>query len=173
MNAVNCRRRKPLTGLFRVLAQQRLHFRPVEIAEPQRRSTDVEPSAARTHVTAIVRHLTHPTEHDAVREPVRPFVVAGTQVAEYRQQHVARQGIDLVNQQHQWTRVDFRPAPQSIPECRAWAAGRQHVAHNARQRVVSEHRPPSFGNRIENPRNRLRDVPCHAWAASIVTYKQR
>ena len=105
MNAVNCRRRKPLTGLFRVLAQQRLHFRPVEIAEPQRRSTDVEPPAARTHVTAIVRHLTHPTEHDAVREPVRPFVVAGTQLAQYRRQHVARQGIDLVDQQHQGTRI--------------------------------------------------------------------
>ncbi len=138
-----------LAGLAGVLADQSLHFRFPEVPQPQRIGADVERAAARDHLSrrtranAIVPQVAHAAQNDAVREPVWTQVVAGAQLAQYRQQRVTHQGVDLVDQQHQWTRVGPRPARQRFPKRRRWPPACKHFAHYALQRVVSEYARPT------------------------------
>ena len=115
--------RERLAGRRRVLRQQRPHLLLREVAQSQRLGLDVEGAAAEHHavlggrVDAAVAHVTHPAQDDAVREGGRTLVVAAAQLPQHRQQGVAHQRVDLVDQQHQRLAVGSGPATQRQAQC--------------------------------------------------------
>jgi hypothetical protein len=96
-----------LTGLGGVLGEQRGAVGGIEVAQAQGLGLDVEPAAAGDDLLlgrgmdAVVAQVAHAAEHDGGRERLRALGVTGAQLAQQRDQRVADQGVDLVEQQHQ------------------------------------------------------------------------
>ena len=115
-----------------MLGEQRAHFGLREVAEAQGSGLDVERAATGDHgvlrggLDPIVADVSHPAEHDAVREALGPLVITAPQLAQHRYQRVADQGVDLVDQQHQRLRVSPAPAGQCLRHGTA-AEGRDDV----------------------------------------------
>ena len=122
LDAVDGRGLERFARRGRVLAEQGLSFRPVKIPQAQRRGADGERPAARDRlalrsgVHPIVPHVAHPAQHDAVRETPRSHVVARPQLAEHREQRVAGQGIDFVDEEHHRLPVATGPSIQGAKE---------------------------------------------------------
>ena len=76
----------------------------------------LERFALRSGVHPIVPHVAHPAQHDAVRETPRSHVVARPQLAEHREQRVAGQGIDFVDEEHHRLPVATGPSIQGAKE---------------------------------------------------------
>ena len=160
-------RRERLPGLFGVLRGQRANLLFGEIAEPKGLGLDVECAAAEHHsvlgagVDAVVSHVAHPAQHDAVRESVRTLVVAGAKLAQHRQQRVADQRVDLVDQQHQRERVGHAPARQRLAQRMPRPDALQQGGPQVVQRLVAQrHAGPKrkFG---EDGADSLADVLPH------------
>ena len=122
-----------LSGLPGVLGEQRAHLGLREVAEAQRRGPNVERAAAGDRrllgacVDAVVTDVPHPAQHDALRKASRALVVAGPQLSEHRDQSVADERVDLVDEQHQRGRIGFAPAGQRLAEGGMRAGFRQDV----------------------------------------------
>ena len=58
-------------------------------------------SCAAVGVNAVVAHVAHPAQDDALGKAGRALGVAGPQLPQHRDQGVADQGVDFVEQQHQ------------------------------------------------------------------------
>ena len=99
--------RELLTGLGGVLVQQGRDLRCGKISEAEGPGLDVEGAATGddllfgTRMNAVVPHVAYAAKDHALRKPVRAIDVAGTQLAKHRDQRVAHQRVDLVDQQHQ------------------------------------------------------------------------
>ena len=111
-----------LPALGAVLRQQLLYLALAEISQAQRFGLDVEGAAA-LHVgplpagiDLVVAHIPHAAQDHALRERLRPPVIVRPQLAQYRDQRVADQRIDLVQQQHQRSWTGCGPAHQSATQ---------------------------------------------------------
>ena len=148
-NEVERLRGERLSGLFGVPGKQRAHLGVREVAEAQRPGPDVERAAAghgrllRAGVDTVVTDVPHPAQHDALRKASGALVVAGPQLPEHRDQGVADERVDLVDEQHQRSRIGLAPAGQRLAEGGVGAGFRQDVgpafvqeriAQNARTR---------------------------------------
>jgi len=102
---------KDLPCLGGVLVVQSVHLRLAEVAQPDGFHLDVEGAATgddfflRTGVDAVVAHIAHATQNQALRKRMRAVGVASTQLAQDRNKAVANEGINLVNEQQQRARV--------------------------------------------------------------------
>ena len=136
--------RERLPGRRRVLRQQLPHLLLREVAQSQRLGLDVEGAAAEHQpvlggrVDAVVPHVTHPAQDDAVREGGRTLVVAAAQLPQHRQQGVAHQRVDLVDQQHQRLAVGSGPATQRHAQGATWSGAVHGLATDTLQRVVAQ-----------------------------------
>ena len=134
-------RAKRLAGFRRVLGQQGLALRGREIAQPERFGLDVERAAAPDLLVpggrpnAVIPHVAHAAEHDALQECARTEVVAIAELAEHGEQRVAHQRIDLVDQQNERPCVRLRPLGKDLCEGRMGPFGLQCAT-------------PSLGNEI-------------------------
>ena len=132
-----------LSGLRGVLGEQGVHLGLCEVPDAQRFGPDVERAAAgddrvlRARMDAVVAHVAHSAQHHALRETPGTPVIAGPQLPEYGDQRVPDQGIDLVDQQHQGSRVGVAPARQRLAEGTA-AEGRQDVGPGCIQEFVAQ-----------------------------------
>ena len=68
----------------------------------------------------------------------RTLVVAAAQLPQHRQQGVAHQRVDLVDQQHQRLAVGRGPATQRHAQCATWPGAVQGLAADTLQRVVAQ-----------------------------------
>ena len=135
---------EPLPGLRGVLAEQRAHLGLREVVQPQGSRLDVEGAAAGDHallgrrVDAVVAHVAHPAQNHALREAGRALVVAGAQLPQHRDQGVADQRVDFVDQQHQGRGVGLRPPCQHFLQRACRAGLLQDARPQGRQRLVAE-----------------------------------
>ena len=110
-----------LARLLGVLAEQGARCGLVEVAEPQRFRLDVEGAAAGDdlagglRVDAVVAHVADAAQDHALRKGRWAHVVAGAQLAQHRDQRVAHERIDLVDQEHEGLGVVLGP----VAECPA------------------------------------------------------
>ena len=136
---------EPLSGGFGVLAQQGVRLGLREIAEAQRAGVHVECAAAEYHCVLgagpdpIVAHIADAAQHDAVGIAARPFRVAGAQLAEYGDQGVADQRVDLVDEQHQRLLFGLRPAGQRLLQRPVRPAGVERIWPDATQMRAVQH----------------------------------
>ena len=155
---VERRRREPLARLGRVLRHQRPRLGLREVAQAQRLRGDVERAAARddlarTRTDAVVADVAHAAQHDALREARRALLVIGAKLAQHREQGVAHQRVDLVDQQHQRRRVRFAPAGEERPKGVFRPRLRQHVRPDPVGIVVA---------RLPRPRGQAAQDGAHA-----------
>ena len=73
-----------------------------------------------------------------MREARRSVDVAGAQLPQHGQQGVAHQRVDLVDQQHQRSRVGHAPTQQRVPQCLTRPHSLQHSGPEVLQRVVAQ-----------------------------------
>ena len=66
----------------------------------------------RARMDAVVAHVAHPAQDDALREVLRPIVIAHPELPEHRDQRIADQRVDLVDQQYERSGVGLRPRRQ-------------------------------------------------------------
>ena len=85
---------------------------------------------------AVVAHVAYPAQHHALREAPGAPDVAGAELAQHRDQGVADQRVDLVDQQHQGLGVRLAPAGQRGAEG-AVAESRQDVGPDPVQESVA------------------------------------
>ena len=127
-----------------MLPQQRLRLRPREVPQPQRGGLDVERAAPGDHrllrcrPDAVVPHVAHPAEHDALGKRDRPQVVARAQLAEHRHQGVAHQRVDLVEEENQRAGIGLRPANEDLPQGGVGPGTRQDVGPYRVHEVVAQ-----------------------------------
>jgi len=69
---------------------------------------------------AIVPHITHPAEYNALRKMVWTPGIPGTELTQDRNQRIAYQRINLVDEHHQRRGMVCRPAVQHLPEDAIW-----------------------------------------------------
>ena len=111
-----------LTGLPGVLREQGLDLVWREVSEPQGLGPHVEGAAAGDErvlggrVDPVVAHVAHPAQNDALRKPARAVRVAGAELAQHREQGVADEGVDLVDEEHERLRTRCGPAGQGLPQ---------------------------------------------------------
>ena len=108
-----------LTGLPGVLREQQLDLPSREVSEPQGPGPHVEGAAAgneRVLGGRVDAVIAHPAQNDALREPARAVRVAGAELAQHREQGVADEGVDLVDDEHQRLRARCGPAGQGLPQ---------------------------------------------------------
>ena len=103
-----------LAGLLGVLAQQVAHLPLREVAQAQGLGLDIEGAAAEHDIPccgadAVVAHVAHAAQNDALREVPRSVAVPAAQLPEHRDRGVAHEGVDLVDEQHQRLRISRRP----------------------------------------------------------------
>ena len=133
-----------LPGLCRMLRGQRVNLLLGEVAEPQRFRLDIERAAAEhqavlgSRMDAVVAHVTHPAQDDAVRKALRAVDVPRAQLAQHRQQGVAHQRVDLIDQQHQRTRIGHAPAQQRLAQGLSRPYPLQHPRPELIQRLVTQ-----------------------------------
>ncbi len=65
---------------------------------------------------AVVAHIAHTAQHNALWEELRSFCIAGSQLAQHCDQGVADQRVDLVEQEHQGQRIVLRPTGQNLDQ---------------------------------------------------------
>ncbi|MCY4661631.1 MAG: hypothetical protein OXF93_17775 [Acidobacteria bacterium] len=153
-----------LSRIRGVLGEQSLRLRLREVAEPQRLRLDVESAAPEdervrgARPDAVVAHVHHPAQDDAVREAGRPLVVAGPQLPEHGHEGVADQRVDLVDQEHQWPRVGAGPARQHVDQRAVGAFGLQCRSAQRVRRVVAQRHPRPASHLAENGAHRPRRV---------------
>ena len=85
---------------------------------------------------AVVAHVAHAAKHHALRKPPGAPDVAGPELAQHRDQGVADQRVDLVDQQHQGLRVGLAPAGQRGSEGTV-AESRQDIGPDPVQKPVA------------------------------------
>ena len=137
------RRREPLASLLRVLRHQGAGLRFGEVAHAKRLRRDVERAAAGDDLAgarpdAVVADVAHPAQHHALREASGTLLVAGTELAQHREQGVTDQRVDLVHQQHQRHRVRHAPAGEHLPQGVVGARPGERVRPDTFQGVVAE-----------------------------------
>ena len=137
--------REPLPRLLRMLRQQRPRLRlGEEVAQPQRLGPDVERAAAehqrvlRGGVDAVVANVPHATQDHAVREASWALVVTGAELSQHRQQRVAHQRVDLVDQQSERSRVGLRPAGEHVDQRTVRTFGLQGSSTKTVRRIVTQ-----------------------------------
>ena len=98
-----------------MLPKQRADLDLAEVADLQRLRLDVEGAATRddlllgARVNAVVAYVSDDAQDDALRKPLGEISVACTQLTQHLDQRVPHERIDLVDQQHEWTRVGSGP----------------------------------------------------------------
>ena len=128
--------------LFGVLGDQGAHLRLGEVPQAQRLGPDVERAAAGddrllgARVDAVVAHVAHPAQHHALGKATRAPDVAGPELTQHRDQGIADQRVDLVDQQHQGLRVGLAPAGQRGSEG-AVAESREDIGPDPVQKSVA------------------------------------
>ena len=137
------RRRETLPGLLRVLRHQRPRLRFGEVPHAKRLRRDVEGAAAGDDIAgarpdAVVADVAHSAQHHALREAFGALLVAGAELAQHREQGVADQRVDLVDQQHQRRRVRYAPAGEQYLQCVFRPRLRQDVRPNTVRVVVAQ-----------------------------------
>ena len=136
------RRREALSGFQDVLQHQPARLLPREVAQAQGLRRHVERAAAGDHLAgarldSVVSDVPHAAQHDAVREAPRPLLVAGAQLAQHREQGVAHQRVDLVDQQHQRRRVRQAPLGQQFLQGVAGTGLLEHAGPSAFGEIVA------------------------------------
>ena len=99
---------------------------------------------------AVVAHIPHAAQDHAVREMLGALAVSRSQLAENRQQRVADQRVDLVDEQHQRLRVGLPPVRQHSPERTARPGSLQDAGPEACQRLVAQRRARRDLQLVEN-----------------------
>ena len=92
-----------------------------------------------TRMDAVVVDIAHPAQHDALREGAGALAVAGAQLAQHRDQAVADERVDLVDEQHQRPRVGLAPAPQRRREGAVGAGGLEDAGPALVHEPVAQH----------------------------------
>ena len=139
--------RERLSRFLGVLRQQRARLAFREIPQAEGLGLDVEGAAAGddrllgTRMDAVVAHVADAAQDDALREGVGAQRVAGAQLTEYRQEGVADQRVDLVDEHHEWSGVGFRPAAQNLGERAVGAEPVQGVRPDPVDEFVAERHP--------------------------------
>ena len=111
-----------LARLRGVLAEQGAHVRLVEVPQPQRLGLDVERASAGddlargSRADTVIAHVANPAQDDALREEGGARFVAGAQLAQHRDEGIADQRVDLVDEQDQRPRIGFGPARQYLAQ---------------------------------------------------------
>ena len=132
-----------LPRLRRVLGEQRPRLPRGEVAQTQRLRLDVEGAAAEHEgllgggMDAVVPHVPHAAQDDALRQAGGPARVARAQLPQHRQHGVPHQRVDLVDQQRQRP-VGHAPAKQSLTERLTRPRPVQHAGPDAFQRLVAK-----------------------------------
>ena len=146
-----------LARFLPVLFQQAIDVALAEVAEPQRLGANVEGAAAgddfvrRARADAVVAHVAHAAQYDALRELARAAIVARPQLAQHGEQRVADQRIDFVYEQHERLGGGPRPFGEHLRQ-RAEGAGFSQDARPRRvgkggtfrprpRRQLAQHRP--------------------------------
>ena len=101
---------------------------------------------------AVVAHVAHAAQHDALGKALGALVVAGPELAQHRDQGVADQGVDLVDEQHQGPRVGHAPARQHVPQSVFGAGCRKDVGPDLVQEPVTQQARPG-GQRAQHGTN--------------------
>ena len=168
-------RRERLAGLAGVLIEQRFDLPRREVAQPQRLGADVEGAAAgddrlfRRRPDAVVAHVAHPAEDDALREAARALRVARAQLPQHREQGVADQRVDFVDQQHQRPGFRRRPPGQALLQGHVRTRRRQRRQRRFPQTFVLRRQRQRGQDGPHRPRHvlarRLADLHVHVHAA--------
>ena len=147
-----------------MLAEQRPHLAPGKVAETQRTRLDVEGAATGddgpldARVDAVVAHVAHAAQDDALREVPRPVGVPCPELPEDRYQRIADQCVDLVEQQHERSGVGLRPESQQAVQ-RVQRPGRlQDPRPQSLEGVIAQGQPRLVGQVAENGAHRLLHV---------------
>ena len=149
-----------LSRVLRVLVEQRRDFGAREVPETQRLRLDVErtpagddfPCGAR--VDAVVPHVTNAAQDNALRKARRAPVVSRPKLSQHRQQRIAHQGIDLVDEQHQGSRIGLRPTAQDLLERAIGSKAVEDVEPDPVHEVVPECEPGPGGQLAEDRAHR-------------------
>ena len=64
---------------------------------------------------AVVAHVADPAQDQALRKALRAIHVAGAQLAQHRNERVAHQRVDLVDEKNERTGGRWRPSEREIP----------------------------------------------------------
>ena len=105
-NGLQRLRRELLARLLGVLRQKRPRFVLGEVPQTQGLGPDVKGAAAsddgllRRGVDAVVPHIAHAAQNDALRKPRRAAVIAGPELPQNGQQAVPHKGVDFINELH-------------------------------------------------------------------------
>ena len=89
-------------------------------------------------VDAVVANVAHPAQHDAVRKALRALVVARPELPEHREQGVADERVDLVDEKHEGLGIGLRPSAQHFSKHAVRAGAGQDIGPKTRQRLVLE-----------------------------------
>ena len=125
---------------------------------------DVERAAPGDHrvrrrgMDPVVAHVAHAAQHHALRKAVRTLVVPRPQLPQHRQQRVADQHVDLVDQQHERRRIGLRPARQRLQQHLVRAVLRQQLAIDTLQEPVARRQPRPRRQPAQHRAHRLSDV---------------
>ena len=89
----------------------------------------------------VVAHVANAAQNDALRKGVGAQRVAGAQLTEYRQQGVADERVDLVDEHYERSGVGLRPAAQDLGERAVGAEPVQGVRPDPVDEFVPERHP--------------------------------
>ncbi len=123
-----CFGREDLARRRRVLGVQRFHLRSGEIAKPDAFGLDIEGRSASDDLAIrpgqpVIPHVAHAAQHDGLREMLRPVGVAGADLPQQRDQGVADQRVDLVEEKHDRLRAELAEALQHARQRGGGTAG--------------------------------------------------
>ena len=130
-----------------VLGEQRQNLVVREVAQAQRLGLHVERAAAGddrllgARPDAVVAHVPHAAQDDALRKGRRAPDVARSQLAQHREQRIAHQRVDLVDEQHRRPRVGLRPAAQRLAKGAVRTGRREDGGPGFVEGAVLERRP--------------------------------
>jgi hypothetical protein len=125
---------------------------------------DVEGAAAGddgllgARMDAVVAHVPHAAEHNALREAIRARVIPCSQLAQHRQQGIAHESIDLVDEQDQRSRIRLRQPADDFLQRTVGSRPLQDVGPDPVHEVVLERQPGTRGELAEDRAHRPLDV---------------
>ena len=147
-----------------VLPEQRQDLLSCEVAQTQRARLDVEGTASgddlllRARVDAIVTHVAHAAEHHALGKAFGAAYVPRAQLAQHRQEGVAHQRVDLVDEQHQRPRIRLGPATQHLAQGASRSRSRQNARPYFLEEIVTQRRTRPGRQLIQDGAHRLLHV---------------
>ena len=156
-----------LARLLGVLGQQREYLVLREVPQTQGPGLDVEGAAAGNDLVrgarsdSVVAYVAHAAQNDALGEPPGAPHVARPELAQHRQQGVADQGVDLVDQEDQGPGIGLGPPAQPLAEGAGRTCLRQEPRPFPVEKIVSQRRPPPRREFRQNGTHGLLDVLAH------------